>query len=204
MSRQLKFLKKLNTPNKIQDFLDKLPFNLERRGETYRSPGEVLKHKRAHCFEGALLALAALHLNGKKAFLLDLKTSDLKNDADHCVTLFTEGRGRDKRWGAISKTNHAVLRFRDPIYLSPREIAASYFHEYFLNDGKKTLTSHSEPFDVVVKFGIDWVESHEDLDEIALALDRSKHYNFYNKSQRKSLRKASKLEIRASLLAEFK
>ena len=36
----------------------------------------------------------------------------LPSDQDHIVTLFQE-RGL---WGAISKTNHAVLRWRDPIY----------------------------------------------------------------------------------------
>ncbi len=36
----------------------------------------------------------------------------LPSDKDHIVTLFKE-RGL---WGAISKTNHAVLRWRDPIY----------------------------------------------------------------------------------------
>ena len=48
------------------------------------------------------------------------------SDYPHVVALFRSGRS----WGAISKTNGAVLRFRDPIYRSLRELAMSYFHEY--------------------------------------------------------------------------
>ncbi|MEK7117692.1 MAG: hypothetical protein AAB861_02850, partial [Patescibacteria group bacterium] len=170
---------KLNTPAKIQDFLDRMPFNFEEEGETYRSPREVLKAGKAHCFEGAVFAAAALYFHGRKAPLLDLKVSDLKKDADHTVTLFKEGKGKNKRWGAISKTNHAVLRFRDPVYKTVRELTMSYFHEYFLDDGKKTLISFSTPFDIVKKFGEKWITAEEDLDKIALALDKSKHFPIY-------------------------
>lgn len=194
----LKIFKKYNTVSKIQDFLDKLPFNFEKKGETYRSPLEVLRHGEAHCFEGALFALACLHFAGKKAYLLDLKTNDLKNDADHAVTLFQE----NGLWGAISKTNHAVLRFRDPIYPSVETLAFSYFHEYFLDNGKKTLHSYSEPFDVIKRFGTAWVTSVEDLDEIALALDKSKHHKFYPPQNKKFIRKASALEIKAAALTK--
>lgn len=193
-------LKNLTTPSKIQTYLDSLPFNFEKEGETYRSPKEVLKSKEAHCFEGALFALAALHLNGRKAFLLDLKTKNLKKDADHVVTLFKEGN----RWGAISKTNHSVLRWRDPIYKTPEMLAFSFFHEYFLDSGQKSLLSFSEPFDVIKKFGTDWITSKKDLDEIALALDKSKHHRFYPKSLEKFIRNASPLEIKASSHVQYK
>ncbi len=187
-------------PKKIQEFLDKLPFNFEKRGETYRSPLKILENKEAHCFEGALLALSVLHQNGKKAFLLDLKTKDLKKDSDHVVTLFKEGR----RWGAISKTNHSVLRWRDPIYKTPEALAFSYFHEYFLDSGEKSLLSYSEPFDVIKRFGTGWIDSDDDLDKIALALDKSKHFLFYPKSLQKFLRKASPLEIKAASREQYK
>ena len=187
---------KLNTPAKIQDFLDRMPFNFEEEGETYRSPREVLKAGKAHCFEGAVFAAAALYFHGRKALLLDLKVSDLKNDADHTVALFKE----NDLWGAISKTNHAVLRFRDPIYKTIRELAMSYFHEYFLDDGKKTLISFSTPFDIVKKFGEKWITAEEDLDKIALALDKSKHFPIYPASQKKYIRNASPIEIKAASL----
>ena len=55
-----KIFQKLTTPQKIQDYLDKLPINYEHGGETYMSPRRMLKAKTAHCFEGALFAAAAL------------------------------------------------------------------------------------------------------------------------------------------------
>ena len=102
-------LKKLSTPEKIQDFLNSLPFNFEKNGETHSSVRYALKRGSVHCFEGALIAAAALWIRGEKPLILDLVT--VRPDLDHVVTLFKRGG----YWGAISKTNHAVLRYRDPI-----------------------------------------------------------------------------------------
>ena len=66
----------------------------------------------------------------------------LPSDQDHVIALFQE-RGL---WGAISKTNHAILRWRDPIYASARELAMSYAHEYCLPGGKKSMLAYSRPF----------------------------------------------------------
>jgi len=38
--------------------------------------------------------------------------------------------------------------FRDGIYKTPRELAMSYAHEYFMWDGKKSLRAYSKPFDL--------------------------------------------------------
>jgi len=190
-----KTLKRLNTPEKIQDFLNDLPFNFERSGETYRSVEESLKHGKAHCFEGALIAAAALQMHGEKPLLLDLYTN--KKDVDHVVVLFR----RNGRWGAISKTNHAVLRYREPVYLSVRELAMSYFHEYFLPDGKKTLVSYSRPFDLS-KSKIDWISSKEHLHDLVDELDGSAHVPILPKGIK--LRKADKVEIKAGKIIEYK
>ena len=74
-----------------------------------------------------MLAVAALIYHGKPAWLMDIRA--LPSDQDHIVTLFKE----HGLWGAISKTNHAVLRWRDPIYASVRELMMSYAHEYNLD-----------------------------------------------------------------------
>lgn len=200
MNALIKTFSSLKTPRKIQDYLDKLPINFEKEGETYRSPLQVIKYKNAHCFEGACFALACLHFHRKKAWLLDLKTSNLKKDADHVVTIFKQ----NGLWGAISKTNHAVLRWRDPIYKSARELASSYFHEYFLDDGKKSLISYSLPYDPFKKFGESWVNEEKDLDKLAEALDKSRHIRFYPPVSKKFIRRASKLEIKAGNLEDWK
>ncbi|HEV8666894.1 MAG TPA: hypothetical protein VN665_03565, partial [Candidatus Paceibacterota bacterium] len=49
-------LKKLSTPNKVQDFLDHFPVNFSKMGKPVQSPSQVLKNKHAHCIEAAILA----------------------------------------------------------------------------------------------------------------------------------------------------
>ncbi len=191
-------LKRLNTPKKIQDYLNKLPINFEEQGDTAMSPRQVLRKKKAHCMEGALLAAAALWYHGHKPLLLDLVTT--KNDDDHVVTLFKQ----HGCWGAISKTNHAVLRYREPVYKTIRELALSYFHEYFKDSGQKTLRSYSEPFDLSKLKDNSWLISEEDLWEINNTLEDSKHYKILSAKQLKGLRKAEPIEIAAGKLVEWK
>ena len=190
-------LKKLSNPKKIQDFLNSLPFNFEKEGETHSSVRYGLKRGRVHCFEGALIAAAAMWINGHKPLLLDLVTVDA--DLDHVVALFE----KNGFWGAVSKTNHSVLRYRDPIYKNMRELALSYFHEYYLPNGKKTLRSFSKPFDIS-KYHTKWLTTTENLAELAHALDRSPHTNILSPKQIKNLRKVDKIEIEAGDIVEYK
>lgn len=195
--KELQVLKKLSTPSKIQDFLNTLPFNFEKKGETYMSPRRVLQNKTAHCFEGALLAALALQIQGEQPILLDLKTNE--SDQDHVVTLYK----KNGYYGAISKTNHGVLRFRDPIYKNIRELALSYFHEYFLNkNGKKTLISYSKPFNLK-KIKTDWRTSEEELWDIVDRLDNSPHFPFIPVKNKKFIRKADKIERKAGSVTEW-
>lgn len=181
-------LSKLRTPARVQDFLNTLPFNHEKKGETHRSVAETLRAGEAHCFEGALLAAAAFALQGQKPLILDLKT--VRPDFDHVVALFK----RDGYWGAASKTNHAVLRYREPVYKTIRELVMSYFHEYFLYEtGKKTLRSYSKPFDLT-KYGGEWLTSKDNLAWLAHELDISPHTEILTSQQIKNLRKAEKIE----------
>ncbi len=198
-SKELAVLKQLSTPHKIQDFLDKLPINYEKDGDTCYSPRVALRKSKAHCIEGALIAATALWLQGEEPLLLDLKTLDINIDSDHVVTLYK----KNGYWGAISKTNHAVLRFRDPIYKTVRELALSYFNEYFIPaTGQKTLRSYSRPFSLT-RFDIDWVTSEEGLWHIAEALDNSPHFSLVPKGSEKYLRHASVIERRAGSIIEW-
>ncbi|KKQ78123.1 MAG: hypothetical protein A3A96_00490 [Candidatus Zambryskibacteria bacterium RIFCSPLOWO2_01_FULL_39_39] len=192
-------IKKLNTPKKVQDFLDKIPFNFEEGRETYMSPSKMFQNKKAHCFEGAIFACFCLQRHKIENYLLDLKVKDLKKDSDHTLCIFKI----NGFWGAISKTNHSVLRFRDPIYKNVRELAMSFFHEYFLDSGEKTLSSFSKPFDIWKKFGTSWITEAEDLDKIAEALDKSPHINFIPKKNIKFIRPAGKIEVRGAAIKEW-
>ena len=194
--KEKSLLQKLNTPAKVQDFLNSLRFNFEKGGETLRSPLFSLRQKSTHCFEGALLGAYILSLHGFTPYLMHLKTT--KEDYDHVIAPFKIGG----LWGALSKTNHAVLRYREPIYKNIRELALSYFHEYFLNDGKKTLRQYSILFNLNT-FEKDWAVMKGDLWELDKKLDKIKHYDIVPKSHLKNLRQADKIEIEAGKIVEY-
>lgn len=192
---------KLNSPQKIQDFLESIPINFELKGETNLSPRQVLKRRLTHCFEGAVFAAAALAYHGHKPLLMDFATA--YDDEDHTVALFKQ----DGLWGAISKTNHTVLRYRDPVYKTPRELAMSYFHEYFMWDGRKSLRAYSQPFDLSKLKPENWVirdNSDQALDWLMKRLARSRYTEIAQSRAIKSLRRASAIEIKSLKLTEWK
>lgn len=194
---ELKGLAKLDTPRRIQDYLDTLPINHERRGGTLSSPLGVVRRGTAQCMEGALVAALALWMNGEPPLVLDLKSS--RSDVDHVVALFRE----NGYWGAISKTNHAVLRYREPIFRDAREIATSYFHEYTLPNGRKTLRSYSMPFDLRT-FPSHWMTSEDPLWDLEKRIDTCRHFDLVNRRQIASLRVADDIEIAAGRLKEWR
>jgi len=197
---EIQFFKKLNTPVKIQDYLNSIPFNFEKHGDTFMSPRRVIKEGTAHCMEGAMFAAAALEFHGHKPLILDLRSVKKPFDYDHVVAVVKI----DGYWGAISKTNHGVLRYREPVYKTIRELVMSFFHEYFLHSGQKTLREYSVPLNLNRFNKINWRTSDEELWDIPIELDSTKHYQILNKKQIKNLRLADKIEIEIGKIVEFK
>jgi len=189
-------LRELSTPRRVQDFLGGIPINHERRGETCSSPAVTLRRGSAHCMEGALVAALTLWMHGEPPLIMDLKTTD--DDVDHLVALVRI----DGFWGGITKTNHAVLRYREPIFRDLRELAASYFHEYTLPDGRKTLRSYSAPFDLR-RYERDWIMTEDPLWDLERRIDRSPHLPLVNRRQIARLRRCDPIEIRAGKLTEW-
>lgn len=191
-------LKRLSSPQKIQDYLDSLPINFEEQGDTYMSPVRVVRSGVAHCAEAALLAAAALAYHGEKPLVMDLRST--MNDVDHVVALFK----RNGHWGAISKTNYPVLRYRDPIYPDLHSLALSYFHEFFLDNGQKTLRAYSGAFDLSKYDPRDWVVKEENLDELIDDLDASRHYLLIPKKNLREIRFATPFERTTTAAREWK
>jgi hypothetical protein len=153
---ELQIFRRLSNPEKIQRYLDELSYNKEREGETCRSPRLAIRHNTAHCFEGALLAAAALRVNGHPPLILDLAAV---RDDDHVIAVF-----RVKGcWGAIGKSNYAGLRFRTPVYRNLRELVISYFEHYYNLDGEKTLRAYSRPVNLSRFDSIAWMTTEEPL-----------------------------------------
>lgn len=189
---ELKLLRSLRTPVKVQDYLESLNMNFELKGETCMSPRRVLREKRAHCIEAALLAATALRIHGRPPLLLDLTATE--KDFDHVIAPFQQFG----KWGAISKSNHTVLRYRDPVYANPRELVMSYFHEYFLDYGEKTLRSYSRPMNLSRFDARGWMTAETDIWYVPEYLVHVRHIQILNSAQQRSLRRADPIELRAT------
>jgi hypothetical protein len=189
-------LARLKTPEKIQDYISNLQINKELQGDTCLSVRDVLRHGHAHCIEGAFVAAAALWINGEPPLLMDMKA---KGDDDHVITLFRH-RGL---WGAISKSNHVWLRWRDPVYRSLRELAMSYLHEYTAKSNRISLRAYSRAFDLRRQDPALWVTNKESCWDVAWYLDQSRHYPLVTSEQARRLRPHDIIEIIAGKLVEY-
>jgi hypothetical protein len=187
---EIRFLKTLNNPDKIQGFLDAIEYN-----PVYecRSPRWVIRKRSAHCFEGALFAAAVLQFHGYKPVIVDLKAY---NDDDHVITIFKE----DGHWGAVAKSNFTSLRFREPVYRSLRELVMSFFDFYFNTVGDKSLRSYSIPLDLTVYNPRHWATTDEDLEYIGDKLEEIKHFPVINEKMIKNLKRASDIMLQAGML----
>lgn len=132
---ELRFLRSLSTPHKVQRFLDSIPYHV---AGTAFSPRMVIEQRTAHCLEGAIFAAAALRVNGHPPLLLDLEG---KRDSDHVIAVFRE----NSCWGAVAISNFSGLRYRPPVYRSLRELAMSYFNDYFNLQRQRSLRTFSQP-----------------------------------------------------------
>ncbi|MCH7760140.1 hypothetical protein IIA15_01880 [candidate division TA06 bacterium] len=193
---EYKILKKLNTPWKIQDFLDDLPYNTI--GNTCYSPVKVIKNQTADCFEGAIFAGAALYVNGHDPLIVDL-VADPQKDDDHVLAVCKI----NGLWGAMAKSKFTGLKFRDPVYKNIRELVISYFDDYFNEQGEKTLERYSnEPLNLK-RFGMRWLFS-EDIRFISEFMVKREKTRAYEKvipnSPKIRLRKADPLLLKAGML----
>jgi len=194
----MRLLRGLNSPRKIQDYLDALPVNFEPDGDTCLSPRRVMREGRAHCIEGALFAALAFRVHGQRPLILDLTSS--RHDLDHVVALFRQ----HGCWGAISKTNHAVLRYREPVYRTLRELVLSYFHEYFDAKGFKTLRGYSPAIDLSRFDRQNWMTNEKNVWCVAQYLSDVDHLPLLSRTQIATLRRAHPLEIKAGEITEWK
>jgi hypothetical protein len=151
----------LDSPAAIQAFLDGIPYSAD---PFYRCPARVLRDSRAHCFDGALFAAAALRPLGFPPLIVDMLA---ERDDDHILAIFrVEGF-----WGAIAKSNFVGLRFREPVYASLRELVMSYFEVFYNVDCEKTLRGYTAPMSLKPFDRRRWMSRDEPLETIAARLD---------------------------------
>ena len=156
----------LDSPVAIQTFLDGIAYSAE---EIYRCPRSVLRDGKGHCYDGAVLAAAALRRIGFPPLIVELLPW-IGHDDDHILAVFKV----DGRWGAVAKSNFVGLRYRDPVYSSLRELVMSYFEVFFNLKREKTLRGYTLPLDLARFDRLRWTTRDETMEEIATGLERSR------------------------------
>ena len=185
----------LRTPQRIQDFVNAIPWNAEAHGPTARSVAGVLEAGTAHCIEAAFVAACGLWLAGEPPLLMDMVAA--RGDVDHVVALFR----RDGHWGAISKSNSPFLRYRDPIHRSLRELAISFFPQY-VRKRRKTLRSYSLPIDLRRHAPALWVTHDGFSTEMVDVLTAARHFPILPQGMDRRLRPIDEIEARSNALRD--
>jgi hypothetical protein len=187
---ELAILRRLSTPERIQGFLDGLAYRAE---DAAACPRQVLVERRAHCLDGALFGASALRRLGHPPALLDLRAV---RDDDHVLAVFRE-RGC---WGAVAKSNFVGLRFREPIHRTLRELALSYFEDYFNLEGEKTLREFSGPLSLRPFDRRGWEQRGDAIPAIAARLDEVRHWRLLTPAQERRLARVDDRSMRGGMV----
>ena len=187
--RELKILRSLTTPFKIQAFLDTLAYSSESR---YRSPRTVLKDRIAHCYDGAVFAAMALKRLGYPPVIVDM---DAVRDDDHVIAIFR----KNGRFGAIAKSNFVGIRFREPVYATLRELVMSYFESFYNINREKTLRTYTRPLDLSAFDAIHWTTSDSALDTLADELNTIRVFKLLTPAMARALSPVDKRMYDAGL-----
>jgi len=140
-----------------------------------------------------MFAAAALRMIGYPPLIVDMEA---KNDDDHVIAIFKD----NDRWGAVAKSNTTLLRFREPVYKSLRELVMSYFEMYFNTKGYKSLRTYSRPVNLARFDNRDWMTTDEDLEFIGDYLYKRPHIKILSNDEIKKLRQADKDIMKACFL----
>ncbi|HEX8029667.1 MAG TPA: hypothetical protein VF491_14435 [Vicinamibacterales bacterium] len=114
---------RLNTPTKVQRWLNSLPYNTEKGGETLRGFRPVARLKTAHCLEAALFGAVVMEQHGYPPLLMSLESQDW---LDHVIFIYRHPTG----WGSVARSRDPGLHGRKPLFRSPRALAMSYYDGY--------------------------------------------------------------------------
>jgi hypothetical protein len=160
-----RLVKRLRTPDDVQHFLNRTPYNRETRGGTLRSFRQVARRRIAHCAEATLFAATVLEQHGYPPLVLSIESADY---LDHVIFLYRH-RGR---WGTIARSRDPGLHGRRPVFRSIRALAMSYFDEYV--DATACVEAYG-CFDLRNLGAIDWRFSKRNLWAIERALIKLPH-----------------------------
>lgn len=187
---ELAVFRDFETPHDVQTFLSATPYSDD---PIYRSPRSVIRDRKAHCFDGAVFAAAALEQLGYPPLLVDFLAV---RDDDHVIAVYR----RDGFWGAVAQSNFSTLRFREPVYWSLRELVMSYFDFYFNTIGELTLRGFSKPVDLGDFDVFSWRTKDATMKKIAGRLTKEKHEPVIDQKRARRLKPVDDRSFRAGML----
>jgi|SRR3990167_1515064 len=169
---EIQVLKKLKTPELIQEYINKsITYDPDRED---RPVSQVLKDGRGECFNAALFACAALSYHGYQTSVLELLH---REDEEHILCVYN----LNGRYGAIAQSKFAGLKGRLPFYLNIRDLAASYLEFYFAFDGHYSLYSYSDLINIG-KYRLKWLYDRDTVNKISRDLTKLKHFPLVKKN----------------------
>src|SRR5438309_6500389 len=187
---ELRKLRSLKNPHGFQRFLYAMPDPV---ADTAWSPRRILREETAHCFEGAMLAAAALRVNGYPPLIFDLEA---EHDTDHVVAIY-RAHGH---WGAIAKSNYTGCRYREPVYRSLRELALSYFDVYFNLRRERSLRTFSRPVNLARFDSRHWMTTDKPIWFIAEYLFEIRHFRLITPAMVRNLHRLDNRSFKAGCL----
>ncbi|HLB51575.1 hypothetical protein A3F07_01585 [candidate division WWE3 bacterium RIFCSPHIGHO2_12_FULL_38_15] len=168
--KELTFIKKLNTPEKVQKYIDnEIEYDPYREDRSIR---EVLEDKKAECYNGALLAAACLLYHGYKASIIELLA---REDEEHILCVYKSGN----KFGSIAQSKFLGLKARNPMYMSVRDLVVTYMEFYFSFDGRYSLMSYTNLFPLG-RYKFKWFTSGTLVAKMSEDLKNYKHYYLVN------------------------
>src|SRR5512140_3529510 len=129
--RERRLIDRLRTPAAVQRWLNALPYNNEKDGDTMRTFRGVVRTGTAHCLEAALATAVILEQHGYPPLVLSFESID---ELDHVIFVYQK-RGR---WGSVARSRDPGLHGRKPVFATPRALALSYFDPYIDETGLVT------------------------------------------------------------------
>jgi hypothetical protein len=183
---------RLDTPAKIQAYLDQTPYSPQ---DDDRCPLSVMRDHLAHCLDGGLFAAAALRRLGYPPLMIDL-LPDPGVDDDHVLAIYRLNR----HYGAVAKSNFVGLRYREPIYRTLRELVLSYFEDFYNLNGLKSLRYYTRPVDLSHYDPLNWESSDQNLKVIENRLKELKKIPLLNAEMAAVLLPVDSLSYQAGML----
>jgi len=152
----------LKTPAGVQAYLDRIPYKAE---ELDRSPLRVMTDGQGHCLDGGIFAALALWKIGYPPLILDMAPLPGIDD-DHVLAVYQI----DGCWGSVAKSNYPLLRLREPVYRSLRELVMTYFEFYVSVNREKSLRTYTRPMNLARFKDPSWMWDEEGIRKVSKRL----------------------------------